>query len=96
MDGEPVAFVAERAIGNERVLRHVIHLRGMTSNTHRLVWPGPVIVYIAVTNAAFHAVYSMLGTEPLVISHRSLLLVTFYTVLFAELHSMAIRQLTRR
>jgi hypothetical protein len=96
MDCDPVAFVAKRAIGNEGVLRHVINLRGMTSETHSLVRPRPVIVHIAVASATFYTIYSVLGTEPLVESHGSLLLVALHAVLLAELHTMAIRQLARR
>ena len=91
-----MAFVAERAIGDQSLLGHVTNLSGMTSYTYRLVRPSPVIVHISVAYTAFHVIDSMFRAEPLVVSRGSLFLVAIHTVLLAELDAMAIRRLARR
>jgi hypothetical protein len=90
---EPMWLVTKRAIGHESVRGHIVDLSGVASDADGSIWPGPVIVGITVADSTLDIVEPVLGSEPLLVSSRSLLLVAVHAILLAELHAMGIRSL---
>jgi len=90
-----MSLVAERAIGHKSLGRHIMDLRGVASNADHSVGSGPVILHITMTNAALHRIDAMPGTQPRFVAIGGLLFVAVRTILFPELHAVAIRNCTR-